>query len=106
MGNAQATAEDVVRLEGVLDGRHAPAVRAALYETLASVRHGGTCTVDLSAATLVDLTVLRAVAVASRHAERAGVHVVLRGGPAAVRRCVQLSGLGRWLRWDRSDSAA
>ena len=103
MGVTAAIAHDTVNLRGVLDGRDAPAVRAAVYAAVADAARepGSTCLVDLSDATLVDLTILRALAVASRHADRLGVRVVLRGDSAAMRRCTQLSGLGRWLRWER-----
>ena len=102
MGAASQLLEPVGRLEGVLDGRDAPAVRDALYAAVAAAEPGSVCVLDVSHATLVDLTVLRAVAVASRHAERNGVRVVLRGGSAAARRCAQLAGLSRWIHWDRS----
>lgn len=100
MGVTQQLLEPVGRLDGVLDGRDAPAVREALYAAVASATPGSTCVVDVSGATLMDIHFLRAIAVASRHAERVGVRVVLRGGSAAARRCARLAGLSRWIHWD------
>lgn len=106
MSRAASAVEPVLRLAGVLDGRHAPVVRQRLYAAVAEAEPGSICVVDCSEVTLVDLTVLRAVAVATRHADRRGVKVVLRGGSAAVRRCAQLAGLARWIRWDTDAKAS
>ena len=102
MGADRQLLEPVGRLEGILDGRDAAAVRESLYAAVAAAEPGSVCVVDVSSATLVDLTVLRAMAVATRYADRRGVRVVVHGGSAAARRCAQLAGLGRWIHWDRA----
>ncbi len=94
---------DHLRFAGVLDGRCAPRVRDLVYDSVAG--SSGPVVLDLTDVELVDLTVVRMLAVASRQAERRGTRLVLRGCGSAVRRMVQLSGCGRWLRLEGSVGA-
>lgn len=80
-------------LAGDFDVRSTWEVRAALYDHLES--HPGDVLVDLSEVTTIDMTALRVLAVASRHALAHEHRLTLRGCCPAVRRMMLLSGLYR-----------
>ena len=90
----------ILVLAGEFDVRSTTEVRSALYDHLEE--HDADVVVDLSQVTHVDLTALRVLAVATRFAERAGHHLVLRGCRPAVRRLLHLSHLFRLVEVERS----
>jgi len=91
-------------LAGDFDVRSTWEVRTALYEHLGS--HDLDVVVDLTEVTSIDLTALKVLAVATRHAERAGRHLTLRGCGPAVRRLLHLSHLIRLVEVERVAASA
>jgi anti-anti-sigma factor len=89
----------VLVLAGEFDVRSTPEVRTALYDHLGE--HDEDVVVDLSEVTHIDVTALKVLAVATRFAERAGHHLVLRGCRPAVRRLLHLSHLIRVVEVER-----
>lgn len=85
-------------LGGDFDVRSTREVRTALYDAL---RTHGSVVVDLSDVTTVDVTALRVLAVASRHASRQGGRVTLRGCNGAVRRLLHMTHLIRLVQVER-----
>lgn len=81
----------ILVLSGEFDVRTTTEVREALYDHLEE--HPDDVVVDLSDVTHVDVTALKVLAVATRFAERAGHHLILRGCRPAVRRLMHLSHL-------------
>jgi anti-anti-sigma factor len=77
-------------LTGDFDVRCTLEVRSALYDHLAGTE-GDLVLVDLAGVPAVDLTALRVLAVATRHAEQQGRHLTLRNATPAVRRMLLLS---------------
>jgi len=93
----------VLVLGGHLDARCTMEVRTAVYDHLASHE---LVVVDLSDVDSIDLTALRVLAMASRHAARAEQRLTLRGCGPAVRRMLHLSHLIRVVDLERSVSAS
>ena len=91
-------------LAGDFDVRSTMEVRAALYEHLD--RTGDDVVVDLSGVRTVDHTALKVLAVATRYADRAGRHLVLRGCCPAVLRMLHLSRLIRVVELERQPHTA
>ena len=85
-------------LAGDFDVRSTTEVRAALYDALRIHR---SVVVDLSEVASVDVTALRVLAVALRHASRRGGHLTLRGCNGAVRRLLHLTHLIRLVEIER-----
>lgn len=85
-------------LAGDFDVRNTREVRSALYEAL-RVHHS--VVVDLSDVATVDVTALKVLAVASRHASKQGGHLTLRGCNGAVRRLLHLTHLIRLVEVER-----
>lgn len=80
-------------LGGPLDARSTAEVRTAIYDHLASY---DVVVLDVTDVEWVDGTALRMLAVATRHAERSGQHLTLRGVSPQLRRSLRhsrLSGL-------------
>lgn len=87
-------------LVGDFDVRSTMAVRTAIYEHLDG--HDEDVVVDLTEVACVDLTALKVLAVATREAERAGHHLMLRGCGPAVLRLLHLSRLIRVVALERA----
>jgi anti-anti-sigma factor len=86
-------------LSGDFDVRSTWRVREALYDHLH--QHDGDVVIDLSDVTVIDLTALKVLAVATRAASRDGRHLTLRGCGPSVRRMLHLSRLIRVVEIDR-----
>ena len=91
-------------LSGDFDVRSTWEVRNAIYDHLEC--HDGDVVVDLSGVSAVDLTALKVLAVATRHALRDGHHLTLRGCTPAVRRMLHLSRLIRVVEVERQAVSA
>jgi anti-anti-sigma factor len=89
----------ILVLAGEFDVRSTPEVRSALYDHLEE--HDRDVVVDLTQVTHVDVTALKVLAVATRFAERAGHHLVLRGCRPGVRRLMHLTHLFRLVEVER-----
>ena len=87
-------------LVGDFDVRSTMAVRTAIYEHLDG--HDEDVVVDLTDVVCVDLTALKVLAVATREAERAGHHLMLRGCGPAVLRLLHMSRLIRVVALERA----
>lgn len=92
----------VLVLAGEFDVRTTPEVRSALYDHLEE--NDADVVVDLSEVTHVDVIALRVLAVATRFAQGAGHHLVLRGCRPTVRRLLHLSHLIRVVEVERPSS--
>ena len=75
-------------LTGDFDVRCTSEVRWALYDLLSGPE--GNVVVDMRGVTAIDLTALRLLAVATRHAQMSGHHLILRNSGPSVRRMIQL----------------
>ena len=91
-------------LSGEFDVRSTMEVRNALYDHLDG--HDEDVVVDLTDVTVVDLTALKVLAVATRRASREGHHLMLRGCCPSVRRMLHLSRLIRVLEVERQAVSA
>ena len=78
-------------LQGDFDVRSTAQVRHAVYESLDAGT--GSVVVDMSGVAAIDLTALRLLAVATRHAARNGTTLTLRNCGPSVRRMLHLSRL-------------
>jgi anti-anti-sigma factor len=78
-------------LDGAFDVRSTAAVRRELYELLSGPAEH--VVVDLSAVTAIDVTALRLLAVATRHAWLTGHQLTVRNPGPTVRRMIHLSHL-------------
>ena len=76
-------------LTGHFDVRSTMEVRAAIYDHMDATPRD--VVIDLSGVTTVDLTALKVLAVATRHAERQGRRLRLLGCGPAVRRLLHMS---------------
>jgi anti-anti-sigma factor len=92
--------DSAMSLSGRLDGRHASAVREALYQRIEGEQ--GDVVVDLTEVESIDGTVLKLLAAAALRLQRTGRQMVLRGCSPAVRRVFAFGGLRRLFAWDRS----
>jgi anti-anti-sigma factor len=91
-------------LAGDFDGRSTWEVRTALYDHLAA--HAGDVVLDLSEVTMIDMTALKVLAVATRYALAHDHHLTLRGCCPAVRRMLLLSRLNRMLEVEHTAASA
>ena len=91
-------------LSGEFDVRSTMEVRNALYDHLEG--HAEDVVVDLTQVTVVDLTALKVLAVATRRASREGHHLMLRGCGPSVRRMLHLSRLIRVVEVERQAVSA
>lgn len=81
----------VLALSGPLDGRSTSLVREAIYDHLSAYDEG--VVIDLTDVQWIDATALRMLAVATRHAERQGQYLTLRGCTPHLRRVLHHSRL-------------
>jgi anti-anti-sigma factor len=91
-------------LSGDFDVRSTWEVRNAIYDHLEG--HDTDVVVDLTDVTTIDMTALRLLAVATRHASRDGHRLTLRGCGPAVRRMLHLSRLIRVVEVERTAASA
>ena len=91
-------------LEGAFDVRSTSEVRYALYGHLAGPYED--VVVDVSGVTAVDITALRLLAVATRHAWLTGRHLTVRNPSAAVRRAMHLARLAHAIEVERAAATA
>lgn len=91
-----------ILLAGDFDVRCTPQVRTALYDALAVHPR---VVVDLRRVATVDVTALKVLAVASRHAALRGGQLRLRGCNGAVRRLLHLTHLIRLVEVERHSVA-
>ena len=85
-------------LAGHFDVRSTWEVRTAIYETLDE--GDDVVVIDMSGVEGIDVTALRLLAVATRHASRSGHHLRLRDCSPAVRRMMHLSRLAHLFEMD------
>jgi anti-anti-sigma factor len=81
----------VLVLDGPLDGRSTALVREAIQHQLSVCGEG--VVVDLSAVPWIDVNGLRMLAAATRHAEKKGQSLILRGCTPHMRRVLRHSRL-------------
>ena len=93
-----------VVLDGVLDVRCTAEVRGALYQLLAGPE--GNVVVDMTGVTAIDMTALRLLAVATRHAQMSGHHLTLRNPGPSVRRMIHLARLAHAIEVERVAATA
>ncbi|WP_110242027.1 STAS domain-containing protein [Nocardioides gilvus] len=90
-------------LVGDFDVRSTGVVRDAIYSSFAG---SDSVVVDLSGVEVVDVTALRVLAMATRHATRRGAHLTLRGCGPSVRRMLHISRLIRAVEVERERAIA
>ena len=91
-------------LEGAFDVRSTAAVRRELYELLSGPAEH--VVVDVSGVTAIDVTALRVLAVATRHAWLTGHHLTVRNPGPTVRRMIHLSHLAHAIEVERTAISA
>ena len=94
----------VLVLRGAFDVRSTSAVRNAIYEHL-EVRDEDVV-LDMSDVSTIDVTALRLLAVATRHAWLTGHHLTVRNPGPAVRRMAHLARLAHALEVERVAASA
>ncbi|HYG93497.1 MAG TPA: STAS domain-containing protein [Nocardioides sp.] len=103
-GTVISTDGPTLVLSGDFDVRSTGDVRNAIYEQLRD--HPGDLVIDISEVDTVDLTALRVIGAASRHASRHGRRLRLRGACPAVRRMLHLTHLIRVVELERESVPA
>ena len=94
-------------LRGAFDVRSTWEVRAAIYECLDSVEGPDLdVVVDMTDVSTIDLTALRLLAVATRHAWLTGHHLTVRNPGPAVRRMTHLARLAHAIEVERAAASA
>ena len=91
-------------LDGAFDVRCTSEVRYAIYERLSGPEEH--VVIDVSGVTAVDLTALRLLAVATRHAWLTGHHLTVRNPSAPVRRAIHLAHLAHAIEVERHAASA
>ena len=91
-------------LDGALDVRSTAEVRPVLYAVLAGPEEH--VVVDVSAVSAIDVTALRLLAVATRHAWLTGHHLTVRNPGPTVRRMIHLSHLAHAIEVERTSVSA
>ena len=91
-------------LDGAFDVRSTSEVRYAIYAHLEGPHEH--VVLDLSMVTAIDLTAMRLLAVATRHAWLAGRHLTVRNPSPAVRRTMHVARLAHAIEVDRDAASA
>jgi anti-anti-sigma factor len=91
-------------LHGAFDVRSTREVRAAIYERLDELDDD--VVLDMSDVSTIDLTALRLLAVATRHAWLTGHHLTVRNPGPAVRRMTHLARLAHAIEVERVAASA
>ena len=91
-------------LHGAFDVRSTQEVRAAIYERLDDLDDD--VVLDMSDVSTIDLTALRLLAVATRHAWLTGHHLTVRNPGPAVRRMTHLARLAHAIDVERVAASA
>ena len=91
-------------LHGAFDVRSTWEVRNAIYERLES--GDSDVVVDMTDVSTIDVTALRLLAVATRHAWLSGHHLTIRNPGPAVRRMVHLTRLAHAIEVERAAATA
>lgn len=94
----------VLALIGPLDGRSTAQVRDAIYDHLSGCEDG--IVIDLTDVQWIDANALRMLAVATRHAEKEGQSLTLRGCTPHLRRVLHRSRLGALLELESGAATA
>ncbi|MDR7251180.1 anti-anti-sigma factor [Nocardioides sp. BE266] len=91
-------------LQGAFDVRSTSEVRNAIYEHLEGLDDD--VVIDMTDVTTIDLTALRLLAVATRHAWLTGHHLTVRNPGPAVRRMAHLARLAHAIEVERAAATA
>jgi anti-anti-sigma factor len=91
-------------LHGDFDVRSTFVVRTAIYEVLDL--HDDDVVIDMTDVSAIDLTALRLLAVATRHAWLTGHHLTVRNPGPAVRRMAHLAHLAHAIEVERAAATA
>ena len=91
-------------LHGAFDVRSTPEARAAIYEVLDGPDDD--VVIDMTHVTTIDVTALRLLAVATRHAWLNGHHLTVRNPGPAVRRMTHLARLAHAIEVERGAVSA
>ena len=95
---------DTLVLRGAFDVRSTWEVRAAIYERIDDL--DADVVLDMSEVSTIDVTALRLLAVATRHAWLSGHHLTVRNPGPAVRRMAHLARLAHALEVERAAASA
>ena len=95
---------DTLVLHGAFDVRSTREVRDAIYERLDDDDYD--VVIDMAGVTTIDVTALRLLAVATRHAWLNGHHLTIRNPGPAVRRMAHLARLAHALEVERDAATA
>lgn len=95
---------NILVLHGAFDVRSTWEVRNAIYEHLEGV--DGDVVIDMTGVSTIDLTALRLLAVATRHAWLTGHHLTVRNPGPAVRRMAHLARLAHAIEVERVAATA
>lgn len=94
----------ILMLHGDFDVRSTFAVRTAIYEVLDL--HDDDVVLDMTDVSTIDVTALRLLAVATRHAWLTGHHLTVRNPRPAVRRMAHLTRLAHAIEVERAAATA
>ena len=94
----------VIALHGDFDVRSTWEVRNAIYECIDE--HDDDVVIDMTDVSTIDVTALRLLAVATRHAWLSGHHLTVRNPGPAVRRMAHLARLAHALEVERVAASA
>ena len=95
---------NILVLHGAFDVRSTWEVRNAIYEHLEGGQ--GDVVIDMTEVSTIDLTALRLLAVATRHAWLTGHHLTVRNPGPAVRRMAHLARLAHAIEVERVAATA